>query len=86
MKRRTSTWLYGLLSALISGAGVGVSGSSMAAMIRPDAFNLADGVRDMAKLAIGLAVAGAITGVSNYLKQSPLPPSASPSATKEPQQ
>ena len=57
-------WLRGLASVAISGAASGIA----AVFVAPETF-----AGDWNKLG-QLALAGAVIGLANYLKQSPLPP------------
>lgn len=59
------TWLKGLAAALISGAAAALG--SM--MLDPDHF----GIAHLKHLGI-VAGLGAVTGVINFLRQSPIPP------------
>ncbi|MFA6321798.1 MAG: hypothetical protein WCY36_08105 [Candidatus Omnitrophota bacterium] len=59
-------WIIGLVSAIISGGANAIT----VAIIAPETFNLDTG---LSKLAMAV-IAGAIIGVSNYLKTKPLPP------------
>ena len=68
-------WARGLVAGAIGGAANGISGGITAATIKPEVFNVENGLTDLTMLACGLAVVGAIVGVSAYLKQSPIPPS-----------
>jgi len=60
-----TTWLKGLLSAVLSGA----AGAAAGMVLDPDHFGL-----DHLKHLGMIAAVGAIAGVINYLRQSPLPP------------
>ena len=70
----TKVWLSGLAAAGVSGAAGGVLNAFAAIGIKPDVFNLSQGLGSTMKLAGASALISAIIGVSNYLKQSPVPP------------
>ena len=69
------TWFKGLISAIIGGGASSVTGTFAAMQIAPQTFNLLSdwNVDQTLKLAGANFIVGAIIGVSNYLKQSPLP-------------
>jgi ABC-type uncharacterized transport system permease subunit len=57
-------WLKGLISAAVSSIG----GSGALMLVAPEKFNFSD-LPTMGKIAVALA----IVGVLNYIKQSPFP-------------
>lgn len=79
-----AVWVRSLFSALISGGAGALGSSSSAIVIAPESFNFQDGLSKTLALAGASAVIGAITGVSNFLKQSPLPPAEDESAAPPP--
>lgn len=73
MKGSTKLWLRGAAAALISGAAGGVPTTFAATSLDPQAFNFSDQLgKTMALLGFAVLMSG-ISGVSAYLKQSPLP-------------
>lgn len=58
-------WLYGLVSAIITGSAHAIVG----AVVKPEVFNFGAGLHDLLKLACGAGIVGA----STYLMKSPLP-------------
>ena len=69
----TEVWLKGIAAAGVSGAAGGLLNGLSAIGIKPDVFNLSQGMGSTLKLAGISALISAIIGVSNYLKDSPIP-------------
>lgn len=63
--KKWENWLKGLISALISGSANAVT----VVIVAPETFNFQEGLNKL----IAVIAAGAIIGVANFLKQSPLP-------------
>lgn len=79
-----AVWIRSLFSALISGGAGALGSSSSAIVIAPESFNFDAGLSKTIALAAVSAGIGAVTGVSNFLKQSPLPPPEDDAAPAEP--
>lgn len=74
------TWFKGLVAALVSGASGGVLTALGSMGIRPDVFNLTQGLHaTLAMMGVG-ALINAIIGVAGYLQKSPVPPDKPPTS------
>lgn len=65
-------WLKNLVSATLSGAATGASTAISTAYVAPETFNTGAGLKNLLVVAGVAAGAGAITGLVNYIKKSPL--------------
>lgn len=71
--RRFKIWLRSMVAAAISGGAHALAGGGVISWIAPETFNFSDGAAKLVQATVGLAVAGAVTGVAGYLVKSPLP-------------
>lgn len=74
-KQKLKVWGWGLVSALVSGAGSGATIVAGAMTLSSQTFNVdSDYNLGLTLKLFGIAsVVGAVIGLANYLKQSPLP-------------
>lgn len=73
MNQNTSSWLHGLIAALIGGGASAVTVGVTAPAIAPESFNLSSQLGHTAELAFGLFLVNGVMSAMAYLKQSPLP-------------
>lgn len=75
MKTKLKAWAWGLLSASLSGLGVGSAATGAANVFSSQTFNIGSeyNVLLCLKFFAVTCIFGAITGVLNYLAKSPLP-------------
>lgn len=73
MNKRLERWLYGMISAVISGGASAVTASVTVAVIDPDKFNPMNQVCHFVELAGAVFVINGFMSLMAYLKQNPLP-------------
>lgn len=74
------TWAYGAIATIISGGAASVTSTFTGMVVAPQTFNLLSdwNVNQCLKMAGANFLVGGLIGLSNYLKQSPLPSEPKP--------
>lgn len=88
MNKRLERWLYGMISAVISGGASAVTASVTVAVIDPDKFSPVNQVYHFIELAGAVFVMNGFMSWMAYLKQNPLPdePTGNTEQITKPQQ